>query len=125
MDGQSSVGCMGRNAAGKPCTAQPVRPSGWCYFHDPALAEERAEWRRKDGRSRSNEARAKKQIPAPMTAVELEGLLSQVLKAVIVGKIEPGVATAAAGVARAMIEVAKVGRLERQIAELERGGRAS
>ena len=116
--------CAGRNTAGDPCEAQPVRPDGYCWWHSPAAAAEREEARRRGGHNRSNKQRAKRQLPAePMTADELHAWLGIVFKRVIVGQVEPNVATAAASVAKAMVAVAEAGaveRLEERLAELER-----
>jgi hypothetical protein len=43
-----------------------------------------------------------------------------VFRGVIGGKIEPGIGTAAATIARAMIDVARVADFERQLAEMRR-----
>ncbi len=112
--------CKGTNAAGQPCDAKPVRPSGWCYWHDPALEAERIEGRRKGGTARSNKARAKKALPAEaLTLHEVQGLLSFTLKATLAGRIEPGVANAVANVARTMTTVAQAGEVEERLRELE------
>ncbi len=121
--------CLGTNQAGGVCSAAPG-PDGYCQWHSPANAEARAEWRKKGGSNRSNRARAKKQLAdAGMTAGEVGGVLSGVLRDVVAGRLEPGVATAAATVARALVEVRKVSDLEQEVADLERlvrtGGRAS
>ncbi len=112
--------CRGTNAAGQPCDAKPVRPSGWCYWHDPALEANRAAGRRKGGAARSNKARARKQLPVEaLTLPEVQGLLSVALKGVLAGRIEPGVANASANVARAIAAVAQAGEMEERIRELE------
>ncbi len=112
--------CKGANAAGQPCDAKPVRPSGWCYWHDPALEAERIEGRRKGGAARSNRARAKKRLPAEsLTLQEVQGLLSVALKGVLAGRIEPGIANASANVARAIAAVAQAGEIEERITALE------
>ncbi len=68
-----------------------------------------------------NKQRAKKALPAePLTAEEVHSYLGVVFRSVIGGKIEPGIATAAASVARAMIDVAKVAAFEGQLTELRR-----
>ncbi len=120
--------CRGANTADQRCDAKPVRPSGWCYWHDPALETERTEGRRQGGKSRSNQARARKQLPTnAMTMQEVQALLGVTFKGVLTGKIEPGVGTACANIARAMTQVAGVAEIEEQIAELRQmiDGRAS
>ena len=111
--------CRATNAAGSPCSARPVLPSGYCYWHCPQVAAQRAEARRKGGKGKSNANRAKRQLPAePMTAEELHAWLGVVFKRVVAGKMEPGVGTAAANIARAMTAVAGVADFEQQLAEM-------
>ena len=123
-----ATGCMGANKDGGACSAVPGS-DGYCMWHSPANAATREEWRKKGGAQRSNRARAKKQlIDAGMTASEVGGLLSSVLRGVVSGKVEPGVGNACANIARALVEVRKVADLETEVTELQRlvrGGRAS
>ena len=110
--------CRAINQAGKPCGAEPYR-DGWCRWHHPDLAEERRAWSAKGGRGKSNVNRAKRALlPAAMTVADLEILLDGVLKAVVGGSLTPGVAMAAAAVAKAKMQAAEVGRLEAEQAEL-------
>ena len=112
--------CLGQNKYGTPCSAAPAA-NGWCRWHDPDLADERAEWRRQGGKARSNAARAKKGLPAePLTADEIRSHLGVVFLDVIGGRTEPGVGTAAASIARALLDVAKVAEVEQQVAQLRR-----
>ncbi len=115
--------CRATTAAGSPCSAQPVREDGYCYWHSPAIAGEREEARRRGGRGKSNRARAAKQLPAGvMTTDELRGLLGLTLKGVIAGRVEPGVGNAAANLARSIVAVAEAGAVEdlqRRLDELE------
>lgn len=115
--------CQGTNINGEPCSARPVLADGYCYWHSPARAADRAENNRKGGQAKSNKARAKKNIPEGMTTADVAGYLGVVFRGVITGRVEPGVGTAAAAVARAMIavtEAAAVEQMQAQIAELER-----
>ncbi len=97
-----------------------MRPSGWCYWHDPGLEDERTEGRRKGGAARSNRARQRKQLPAEsLTLPEVQGLLSVALKGVLSGRIEPGIANASANVARAIAAVAQAGEMEERLRDLE------
>ncbi len=112
--------CKGANAAGQRCDAKPVRPSGWCYWHDPALEIERTEGRRKGGQRRSNKARTAKRLPSEvMTMSELQGVLCVVLRDVIEGKTEPGIGNCAAGLGRAIAAVAQVAEIEDRLTALE------
>ncbi len=111
--------CAGRNRDGRPCAARPLPGSNWCPFHDPARAEARREWSRQGGASRSNAARARKQLPEDVTAADLRAILSGVLVQTIAGTLPPGVATASATVARAWVAVNESDELERRITALE------
>ncbi len=111
--------CKGQTKDGKPCSARPRPGTDLCPWHSPDLAEQRAEWSRRGGRNSSNKQRARKSLPAElMTIEELSAFLGTVFKGVISGKVEPGVATAAATVARTMGELAKVSTFESDLAEL-------
>ena len=111
--------CRAVNAAGSPCSAQPVRADGYCYWHSPALEAARAESRRRGGRQRSNQARAKRSLPAGvMTPLEVQGVLALALRDVLAGRIEPGVANAAANLGRALVAVREATTLAEELAEL-------
>ena len=69
----------------------------------------------------SSKARARKGIPEGLSAAELEGLLTVVLRGVIVGRVEVGRANAAANVARALIAAKEAGTIEERLAALEEG----
>ncbi len=91
-----------------------------CAWHDPQLATEREAWRRKGGQSRSNKARARKQIPdGTMTPAEIQGLLGLVLKGVIGNRIEARVGNAVANIARSMIAVREATETEARLTQLE------
>jgi len=112
--------CSGTTKAGERCRARSLPGSAYCVTHDPTKVTQLAEWRRKGGYAASNKARAKKALPAdPLTNEELHSWLRVVFKGVIAGRIEPGVATASATVARTMAELARVTELEQRIANLE------
>lgn len=114
--------CKGQTTSGDPCSAQPVRDDGFCFWHSPSTAEERAESRRRGGQNRSNRARARKQLPAGVLTVnEVRGLLGKALRDVLAGTLEPGPANAAAAIARSYLaacEASAVEALERDVAEL-------
>ena len=114
--------CRATNAAGSPCSAQPVRADGYCFWHSPELEAERAESRRRGGRQRSTQARAKKQLPAGvLTNDELRGLVGITIKRVLTGTTEPAIANSVANLARAYVAVTEAGAveaLEAEVAEL-------
>ena len=120
MVSEPSAKCAATNAAGSPCSAQPVRPDGFCYWHAPAVAAERAAARRKGGANRSNTARAKRQLPAGvLTADELRGLVGLTIRGVLTNRIEPGVGNSVANLARAYLAVTEATEHEERLAALE------
>jgi len=110
--------CRATNQAGQPCGAEPYR-DGWCRWHHPELGEQRREWSARGGRGKSNAARAAKRMPDAMTLADLRSVLSATIGAVVAGRIEPGVANAAANLGRAMIAATEASELERRLGELE------
>jgi len=112
--------CSATTKAGTECRA-PALASGFCVSHDPDRIVQLAEWRKRGGRGKSNRARAAKNLPnEPMTTGELHIHLGVVFRKVINGTLEPGVATAAASVARAMTDIAKTSEIEERLIDLER-----
>jgi len=111
--------CQAVTKSLKPCSATVVA-DGMCAWHAPSWAERRRQWSAEGGRKRSNRARARKQLLADlMTDDEIRAWLGVAFKRVIAGAMEPGVATAAGSVARAMVAVKQAGELEERLAELE------
>ncbi len=113
--------CRGKNKDGGPCNAMPQRDSPWCQWHDPDLAEKRAEWRRQGGKGTSTEAKARRTLKAGvLTAEDLRARLGVVFMDVVEGRTEPAVGTAAATIARALLDVARVADVEQQVAQIRR-----
>ena len=118
--------CAAITRGGKPCPAAPLPGRAHCWTHDPGSAEGRREAGRKGGRARSTAARARAAIPDGMSGEELAGWLSDLFRGVVSGRVEPRVGTAAATIARALLEVKATTEIERRLAELEeRAGIAS
>ena len=116
--------CIAITKEGRPCSAGPVRPSGYCYWHDPALFEQRRTDRQRGGAARSNVARARKQIAgAVLEPADLQGLLGATLRGVIAGRLEPGIGNAAANIARALIAIREATDLEARLTALEAADR--
>ena len=115
--------CLSATKDGKPCGAKPLPGSDLCPWHDPSWAERRQEWSRRGGKGKSNQARARKRLPAGvMTNTELLGLVGLTINAVLSGRVEPGIGNSVASLAKAYIAVAEAGaveRIEERLAELE------
>jgi len=114
--------CQSIAKSGHPCGATVVA-DGMCAWHAPSWADRRRQWSAEGGRKRANRERAKAAIPEALTADELAAFLSLAFKQVMTGRMEPGVGTAAAAIARTVVavtEAAALQRLEDRIDELER-----
>jgi hypothetical protein len=111
--------CSAIAKSGSRCTVPVVAGSSFCYLHDPAMAERRREGAKKGGRNRSTKARAAAQIPEAMTATDLAGWLSLLFTNVVEGHVEPRVGTAAATIAKVLLEVRTATAVESRLSELE------
>jgi len=112
--------CQATAISGKPCGALPRPGRPFCLWHDDEAAAERREISRKGGRQRSNTARARRKFAASaLHSDQVLGLLSVALRDVLAGKLEPGVGSAAAGIARAIMAVKETSEVEDRIAALE------
>ncbi len=126
MDG----GCTHPTKAGKACSAA-VWKDQLCRWHHPDLESARRAGRIAGGKNRSNRERAKKQALAAGTDLSVvDRALCSALGGVLAGRIEPGVGTAAASIARAIIAIRQAGEMEERLARLEdqaglTGGRTS
>ncbi len=113
--------CQGTNRTGEPCSAHVYDGAEWCRWHDPARADDRAEWSRKGGHARSNRARARRQLAdAVMSISDLDAFLCASLVKVADGHMEPNVGTAVASIAKAVLTIRTASDLERRLEALER-----
>ena len=120
MVGETEPRCSARTKGGNPCAARPRPGTDRCPWHDASLAGKRSEWSRQGGRGKSNAARAKRQAPLNvLTPLELQAVLSSSIAKVLGGGIEPGVANAVAGLARALISAREATEVEERLAALE------
>lgn len=123
-----ATGCKGTNAAGNPCQAMPLKGKDYCAWHDESLAGQRRAWSVAGGRNKSNDARARKRVlTSGLELAEIDSALCAALLDVLSGQLEPGIATAAAGVARSIATIRTASDLEARITALEsqRGGRTA
>ena len=113
--------CPSTTRAGNPCSATPRPGSAHCAWHDPQLSPRRAAWSAKGGAARSNRARAAKQLPTePMSTEEVAAWLTLQFRRLVAGELEPGVATASATVAKAVVELGRAALVEERLGEVER-----
>ncbi len=111
--------CSAIARSGSRCGSPVLPASAYCWVHDPGSAEARREASRRGGKARSNQARAQAALPEAMDAAELGGWLAVLFKGVVAGRIEPRVGSAAAGIAKVMLEVRELVELEARLVALE------
>ena len=108
--------CNATRRDGQPCVAA-AQPSGYCFFHDPALADARTAARQRGGRGKSHVARFQKKAPQ-----ELRDVLDQLMQALeetYGGQLEPRVATAMATLCGAIVRIYELGELAVRVQALE------
>ncbi len=113
--------CQGTNRTGEPCSAHVDDGQTWCRWHDPDRAEDRAAWSRKGGQARSNKQRARKQLAAAVLSIDdLDAFLCSALVKVAGGRIDPGVGTAMATIAKTITTIRSTADFEKRLEDLER-----
>jgi hypothetical protein len=112
--------CAGHRKDGSPCTGLALGGSAYCFAHDPALAEQRAEARRKGGLNRSSVVRARGLVPPRL--LHVFDKLEQALDEVHSGRLDARNASAMASIAGAMVKVLTAGELEERVRSLEAKG---
>jgi hypothetical protein len=113
--------CAGYTKAGKPCQGTPLPGGTLCFVHDPAMAERRQQGSIKGGRGKSAKVRAQRQLrDSVMAPADVSGLLSISMQKVATGVMEPGVGTALASMAKALMSVQETAQLADRLAALER-----
>lgn len=110
--------CPATTAEGRPCRGTPMG-SGWCFAHDPNLADQRAEARARGGRNRSTVARGRARIPNELADVVAR--LEEALTETHTGNLEPDRARAMASLANAIVRARESFDVEVRLGELEAG----
>ena len=111
--------CTAKTAAGKRCTARPIRGGRLCWLHVPGNAERTGSL---GGRRRRLFAPEKlEQFQPPASAKELEKILATALIELRAGRLDPRIASTLGYVGSAFLKAAELGSLEERLARLERG----
>lgn len=118
--------CKAQNAQGEPCRAQARPDSEYCFWHDPALAEQRDAARRKGGahrrRSKADNGASFAELLGERKFRDMEDMIA-LLEAAIRDalRLENSIARARAlgYLAGCWAKVYETGELERQLRELE------
>jgi hypothetical protein len=108
--------CLSKNKSGGPCQGKPLA-DGYCFSHSPAVIEKRHAARIKGGQNSATAVRMEKLNPERLVSVY--GALGEALADVRRGKLDPRIAVAMAGVARAMVGVITADELEDRVRGLE------
>ena len=109
--------CTGTRKDGTACTAVVLVDGSHCFAHAPGNQQGRDEARRKGGRSRSNQARLARLMPAQLVSVYQQ--LDRALADTLAGELDPRTATAAATLGRALVSVLQAGEMEARLRALE------
>jgi hypothetical protein len=115
--------CRMTRRDGTPCRGRALGDSGYCVFHDPTRAAERAEARKKGGHNRASSARLRALVPPRL--VSIFDVLEATLAEVHDGTLEPGRANAMANIARALVAVLTAGELEERLRAVEQKARGT
>jgi hypothetical protein len=108
--------CLSKKKNGETCRVMALA-DGYCFSHSPALAAKRLAARARGGQNSATAIRLEKLVPERLTSVY--GALGEALVGVRRGKLDPRIAVAMAGVARAMTAVITAGELEDRLRALE------
>ena len=115
--------CQAKTQSGQPCRA-PADASGFCAFHDPARAAERAEGRRRGGLRRAGSI-ARKVLDSAEVPVELRDagqvrdLLGNTIRAVLCGGLDMRIGATVGGLATVLLKSLEQGELAERLAALE------
>lgn len=113
--------CSGKTKNGKPCAARPRPGKSHCPWHDPEFAEKRPEWSAKGGENRSNQARAKKNLPAePMSNAEAHAWLSLAFRKALVNQMDAAMLNALSTASKALADLSRIVEIEAELAEAQR-----
>ena len=114
--------CQARRRDGSPCKADAHPGKRFCCFHNPALAAERTEGRRKGGVARTRTAVT---LPAdtpdlPLRSVgDIVRALGLTFNHVRTGRLDARVGNCLGVLAGVLLRAVEVGELEERIAALE------
>ena len=115
-------GCKQAKADGKPCRAGARPGSRYCIFHDPELADMRAEARRAGGRRRCPRAVVlsdAEDLPL-QNAADVTALLGKAINEVRQGKLDPKVANAIGFLAGVLLRALETSDIAEQLASFRK-----
>lgn len=112
--------CRALTADGSSCQANALDGSSYCFFHDPAKADERREAQSMGGRQNRMKT-LDNNVPdiAVRDCQDVVALISETINQVRKGQIDPRVANTVGYLANVLIKAAEQGDIEQRLAELE------
>jgi len=110
------IACQATRADGSPCNGR-ARPSGFCFSHDPLLAEARTEGATRGGHGRSKAMRLQRMLDARLARIS--DLLIDAIREVHEGGLAPARAQAMSALASAYLKVFETAELCQRVEELE------
>ena len=114
------MSCRARKPDGSCCRAAVLAGSDFCYFHDPANADERREAQVQGGRQNRMKTLAPDTPDVKLdSCAGAVGLLSDTINQVRKGLIDPRVANAVGYLANILIKAIEQGDMERRLEDLE------
>jgi hypothetical protein len=122
MPRQADHSCTGTKKDGSPCPNRPRPGKRYCMFHDPALADARAEGRKKGGVNRSQPAATLPPDTPPLalgSVADVTRALAEAYNLVRVGKLAVNVGNCLAVLGQALLKSMEKGDLEQRIEALE------
>jgi hypothetical protein len=110
--------CRATRRDGEPCRAK-AGASGYCFGHDPDLAQRHEEGRSVGGRNRATAARVGKLLQGDGEIVDVLSLLKTALVETYAGALDARAAGALASLSNALVRMHEIGTLELRIKALE------
>jgi hypothetical protein len=118
--GENSGGCTGLKRDGNRCHAQALTGSRYCFFHDPAAAEERAAASKRGGEKTRAAVLPPGTPDFPLnSATDAGALLGRTINQLLRGELDPKIANAVGYLLTIKIKATDLGKLEERMAALE------
>jgi hypothetical protein len=112
--------CKQTKEDGTPCQTNAMAGSDYCFFHDPAKADEREAARRAGGSVGKTAVLPSDTPDVPLSSVaDVIALLGRTVNQVRRGQIDPKVANAIGYLTGTLLRALEQGDIEKRVAELE------